>query len=96
MKQWNKSYHNLVKDRFWVKRMEDLSNLKTPEHVQQFDRSQVARDAVRIIGESQDGGKENGPTHQEYTRNTCTQQPLAQGNYLRMQIFAFSPLFKKQ
>ena len=25
MKQWNKSYHNLVKDRFWVKRMEDLS-----------------------------------------------------------------------
>ena len=30
------------------------------------------------------------------TRNTCTQQPLAQGNDLRMQIFAFSPLFKKQ
>ena len=31
-----------------------------------------------------------------YTRNTCTQQPLAQGNDLRMQIFAFSLLFKKQ
>ena len=30
------------------------------------------------------------------TRNTCTHQPLAQGNDLRMQIFAFSPLFKKQ
>ena len=30
------------------------------------------------------------------TRNTCTQQPLAQGNDLRMQTFAFSPLFKKQ
>ena len=30
------------------------------------------------------------------TRNTCTQQPLAQGNDLRIQIFAFSPLFKKQ
>ena len=25
----------------------------------------------------------------------CTQQPLAQGNDLRMQIFAFPPLFKK-
>ena len=40
-----------------------------------------------------------------YTRNTCTQQPLAcfsfffqdiQGNILRMQIFAFPPLFKIQ
>ena len=29
------------------------------------------------------------------TRNTCTQEPLAQGNDLRMQIFSFSPLFKK-
>ena len=28
--------------------------------------------------------------------NTCTQQPLAQGNDLRMQLFALSPLFKKQ
>ena len=27
---------------------------------------------------------------------TRTQQPLAQGNDLRMQIFAFSPLLKKQ
>ncbi|CAB4029524.1 Hypothetical predicted protein [Paramuricea clavata] len=30
MRQWNKSYRNLVKHRFWVKRMEDLANLKTP------------------------------------------------------------------
>ena len=30
------------------------------------------------------------------TRNTCMQQPLAQGNDLRMQIFAFPPLLKKQ
>ena len=30
------------------------------------------------------------------TRNTCTQQPLAQGNDLKMKIFAFPPLFKKQ
>ena len=25
------------------------------------------------------------------TRNTCTQQPLAQGNDMRMQIFSFYP-----
>ena len=25
------------------------------------------------------------------TRNACTQQPLAQGNDMRMQIFSFSP-----
>ena len=28
--------------------------------------------------------------------NTCTQRPLTQRNDLRMQIFSFSTLFKKQ
>lgn len=66
VKQWNKSYKNLVKDRFSEKRMDDLSKLKTPENVQEFDRSKVARDAITMIGESQDALPEKIPTQQEY------------------------------
>lgn len=46
--------------------MDDLSKLKTPENVQEFDRSKFSRDAVRIIGEHQDALPERLPTHQEY------------------------------
>ncbi|CAB4002290.1 Hypothetical predicted protein [Paramuricea clavata] len=36
MAQWSKSYHKLVKNRFWEKRMDDLEKLRKPEQIQKF------------------------------------------------------------
>lgn len=47
--------------------MDDLSKLKTPEYVQEFDRSKVVRDAVRLLGEFQDASLEKIPTQPKLT-----------------------------
>ena len=57
-KQWNKSYRNLTKDRFGTYDREDLANLKPADQVQEFDRSQPAQDAIRIIEETEEGENE--------------------------------------
>ena len=51
VKLWARSYRKLSQDRFWEKRVEDLANKKTPEDIRKFDSSEVARTAVKTIGE---------------------------------------------
>ena len=67
MKMWSKSYSKLVKRRFWVKRMQDISNLRTPEQVVTFGSSDVAREAIKILGEFQSSNKQGAPTNTQYT-----------------------------
>ena len=67
MKMWIKSYSKLVKRRFWVKRLEDISNLRTPEQIKQFDSSDVARRAIKIIGEFQESNEQVLPSQSQYT-----------------------------
>ena len=43
MTQLSKSNQKLVKDRFWEKRMEDLSKLRSPEQIQKFESSELVR-----------------------------------------------------
>ena len=54
MKLWSKSYRKLGKERFWEKRMEDLDNIITPEQVSQYEVSDVARSAVKLLGDYDD------------------------------------------
>ncbi|CAB3983100.1 Hypothetical predicted protein [Paramuricea clavata] len=67
MKMWNKSCAKQVKTRFWDKRMEDISNLRTPEQVKQFDTSDVAREAVKILGEFEESPEHVMLSHTQYT-----------------------------
>ena len=67
MKMWSKSYSKLVKRRFWVKRMQDISNLRTPEQVVTFGSSDVAREAIKILGEFQSSNEQGAPTNTQYT-----------------------------
>lgn len=53
VKMWAKSSRKMSQDRFWEKRVEDIDSLKTPEQIKQFDKSDVARKAVKILGEFQ-------------------------------------------
>ena len=53
VKLWAKSSRKMAQNRFWEKRVEDIETLKTPEEVKQFDTSEVARKAVKILGEFQ-------------------------------------------
>lgn len=67
MTQWSKSYHKLVKDRFWEKRIDDMASLKTPEQVKQFDSSDLARTAVKTLGDHQELPCGTIPSQTEYT-----------------------------
>ena len=67
MKLWIKSYRNLIKGRFWEKRMDDISKLKTPKQVKDFDLSDVARTAIKLLGDFQDPATEKTPNQTEYT-----------------------------
>lgn len=67
IKVWNKSHHKLIKDRFWEKRLDDLANLKTPEQVKAFDASDVARAAVKALGDFQDLPSGTIPSQCNYT-----------------------------
>ena len=67
MTQWSKSYRKLVRDRFWEKRMEDLSKLRSPEQIQKFESSELARKAVSALGRFQAAPEEILATQSEYT-----------------------------
>ena len=54
VKLWARSSRKLSKDRFWEKRIEDISKLKKPGDIKKFDTSKVARNAVKILGEVTD------------------------------------------
>ncbi len=67
VKLWTSSFRKKSLDRFWEKRIDDMSSMRTPEQVRAFDTSEVAREAVRLLGEYQDKRNEEKPTHPEYT-----------------------------
>lgn len=67
VKLWAKSSRKMGENRFWEKRMDDLANKKTPQDVSKFDLSEVARNAVKIIGNFNDTNEEQILTQAEYT-----------------------------
>ena len=67
VKLWNKSIQKLVKSRFWEKRMDDLSSLRKPEQIKEFDLSTVAREAVKVLGKFQEKSSVDAPSNAEYT-----------------------------
>lgn len=50
IKRWSSSYKRSSQKRKWEKMEEDRVELVTPEKIQQFERSQAARDAVILLG----------------------------------------------
>ena len=50
VKRWSSSYKRSSQKRKWEKMEEDRVELVTPEKIQQFERSQAARDAVILLG----------------------------------------------
>ena len=67
MKMWSKSYGKPVKHRFWEKRMDGIACLRTPEQIRQFDTSNVAREAIKILGEFQESPENKIPSQKQYT-----------------------------
>ena len=67
VKLWARSYRKLTQDRFWEKRMEDMSNMKKPQDVKKFYTSEVARNAAKILGEFQNAGEDEILSQTEYT-----------------------------
>ncbi|XP_068696690.1 uncharacterized protein [Montipora foliosa] len=62
--QWCKSLRKEVKERFWEKQEEDLARLITPEKVQEFAKSEFARNQVKVIGDLIDKGQNSTPLGQ--------------------------------
>ena len=50
VKRWSSSYKRSTQKRKWEKMKEDRVELVTPEKIQQFERSQAARDTVILLG----------------------------------------------
>lgn len=50
VKRWSSSYKRSSQKRKSEKMEEDRVELVTPEKIQQFERSQAARDAVILLG----------------------------------------------
>lgn len=67
MTQWSKSFHKLIKSRFWEKRLDDLEKLRTPEQIREFASSDLARAAVNTLGEYQAKPDGTMPSQAEYT-----------------------------
>ena len=67
VKLWTSSFRKKSSDRFWEKRMDDMSSMRTPEQVRAFDTSEVAREAIRLLGEYQDKCDDEEPIQSEYT-----------------------------
>ena len=59
---WSTSYKRETCTRRWVKLSEDQSNLFNPSDIQDFEKSEAAREAVKTIGElsvASNHGKKN-------------------------------------
>jgi site-specific recombinase XerD len=67
VKLWARSFRKNSMNRFWEKRMEDISTMRTPEQVKTFDTSEVARAAITILGEYKGKEEEISPTQPDYT-----------------------------
>ncbi|XP_028394421.1 uncharacterized protein LOC114518606 [Dendronephthya gigantea] len=67
VKLWARSSRKMAQNRFWEKRVEDFETLKTPEEVKQFDISEVARKAVKVLGEFQTDPDVSVVSQAEYT-----------------------------
>ena len=47
--------------------MDDLSSLRKPEQIKQFDLSTVAREAVKVLGQFEYKPSVDAPSNAEYT-----------------------------
>ena len=63
---WGRSYRKKSAGRHWEKQMEDISSLRTPDQIRDFETSEVAREAVRLLGKYQEKGDAE-PSQPEYT-----------------------------
>ena len=64
-KLWARSFRKKSQDRFWEKRMEDMSSMKTPGQIKEFDTSHVARAAISLLGRYEK--EDDTPSQVEYT-----------------------------
>ena len=67
VKLWAKSYRKRGKDRFWEKRMEDMAIIRKSEQVKEFEASDTARQAIKVMGEYEDYGGTLPPSQPKYT-----------------------------
>lgn len=66
IKLWTKSFRKESNHRFWEKRMEDMSSMRTPEQIKEFETAEIARTAIRLLGEYQES-EIGSPSQPEYT-----------------------------
>ena len=102
VKLWISSFRKKSLDRFWEKRMDDMSSMRTPEQVRAFDTSEVAREAIRLLGEYQDRCDEEEPTQSEYTTvrdylltSVCINNGSRSGTLANMTLREFKQANKK-
>ena len=103
VKLWARSYRKLTQDRFWEKRMEDMSNMKKPQDVKKFDTSEVARNAVKILGEFQNAGEVEILSQTEYTAvrdylmtEICIDNGSRSGSIVNMTLEEFNNASKEE
>ena len=63
---WGRSYRKKNASQHWEKQMEVISSLRTPDQIRDFKTSEVAREAVRLLGEYQEKGDAE-PSQPKYT-----------------------------
>ena len=78
VKMWSVSYKREASTRKWKKLEEDTMNHLTPGNIRSFEKSEMSRDVIKIIGEHSDTTRTTAVTQQSYT--------LVQ-NFLFTQIF---------
>ncbi|CAB4032290.1 Neurofilament medium polypeptide [Paramuricea clavata] len=67
VKLWSASYKRESSERKWQKLEEDMLNRLTPGNIRSFEKSQTAREAVKIIGKHSDNSQTTVVTQQSYT-----------------------------
>ena len=67
VKMWSVSYKREASTRKWQKLEEDTMNHLTPGNIRSFEKSETARDAIKIIGEHSDTTRTTAVTQQSYT-----------------------------
>ena len=67
IKLWSASYKRESSERKWKKLEEDMLNRLTPGNIRSFEKSETAREAVKVIGKHSDTSRTTGMTQQSYT-----------------------------
>ena len=67
VKMWSTSYKRESSEWKWQKLEEDMMNRLTPGKIRNFEKTQAAREAVKIIGKHSDTSQTTVVTQQNYT-----------------------------